>query len=197
VSDRLYRSRDDRMLAGVAGGLARVMGADPSIIRVVWVLVTFLSGGLALILYIIMAIVVPEAPDDWDAKREAGGPAAPAGGPVPPGGWVGPDGTIVPFAGAGPGGPPAAGTTGGAAGPGPGFVPASGTAARGWGAQPSSGGGRRAGAIVGLILILLGGLFLVREFMPSVDLSVVWPILSIGFGIVLLLLSIRPRRASD
>lgn len=175
MADRLYRSRDDRMLAGVAGGLARVMDADPSIIRVVWVLVTLLSGGLALIAYIVMAIVVPEAPDGWDAQRNVGSstdPTAPAPGPVPPGGWVGPDGKVVAFAGTGP----RAATTGD---------------------RPSSRGGRRAGAIVGLILILLGGAFLVREFMPSVDLSAVWPILSIGFGVVLLLLSIRPGRASD
>ena len=74
MADRLYRSRDDRMLAGVAGGLARVMDADPSIIRVVWVVVTVLSGGLGLLVYVVMAIVVPEAPDGWDAARTAARP---------------------------------------------------------------------------------------------------------------------------
>ena len=92
MADRLYRSRDDRMLAGVAGGLARVMDADPSIIRVVWVVVTVLSGGIGLLVYIVMAIVVPEAPDGWDAARSSAAAAAPRE-PVPPGGWVGPDGT--------------------------------------------------------------------------------------------------------
>ena len=37
VTDRLYRSRDDRMIAGVAGGVAEHLDADPSIIRIVWV----------------------------------------------------------------------------------------------------------------------------------------------------------------
>jgi phage shock protein C len=180
VADRLYRSRDDRMLAGVAGGLARVMEADPSIIRVVWVLVTILSGGLALVVYIVMAIVVPEAPVGWEGQQNDDPAASASREPVPPGGWVGPDGTVVPFAGTAPG-----------AGGKPGATDADGNPAR------SSCDGRRVAAIIGLILILLGGAFLVREFMPAVDLSTVWPVLSIGFGIVLLLLAIRPRRASD
>jgi phage shock protein C len=182
VADRLYRSRDDRMLAGVAGGLARVMDADPSIIRVVWVLVTFLSGGLALLVYIVMAIVVPEAPDGWDSQPHGGPTASAPREPVPPGGWVGPDGTVVPFAGTAP-------VADAPGSPGP--------TADGWTAPRSSGGGRRAWAIIGLILVLVGGAFLVRELMPAVDLSAVWPVLSIGFGIVLLFLALRPRRASD
>ena len=61
--DRLYRSRDDRMLAGVAGGLADYWGADPSLIRVIWALLIIFTGGLALVVYIVMAIVIPEEPD--------------------------------------------------------------------------------------------------------------------------------------
>lgn len=180
MADRLYRSRDDRMLAGVAGGLARVMGVDPSIIRIVWVVVTFLSGGLGLLVYIVMAIVVPEAPPGWEGSQ-GGAPAGTATrDPVPPGGWVGPDGSVVPFAG---------GTSGAPAAPG--------AAPWEWHQPRSSGDGRRAGAVIGVILILLGGAFLVREFMPGVDLSAVWPVLAIGFGILLLLLSVRPRHAPD
>jgi phage shock protein C len=36
VNGRLYRSRRDRMLAGVAGGLAEMWDADPSLVRIVW-----------------------------------------------------------------------------------------------------------------------------------------------------------------
>ena len=192
VADRLYRSRDDRMLAGVAGGLARMMDADPSIIRVVWVLVTVLSGGIALLVYIVMAIVVPEAPPGWEASQGGVRSAPPPPPSVPPGGWVGPDGTVVPFAG-GQTLDPA--TT--AAPATPGMPSAAGPTAWEWHETRSRGDGRRAGAIVGLILILVGGAFLVREFMPAVDLSAVWPVVSIGFGIVLLVLAVRPRRASD
>lgn len=183
MADRLYRSRDDRMLSGVAGGLARVMGADPSIIRIVWVLVTLLSGGLGLVVYIVMAIVVPEAPVGWEGPPSGAPAGAPRREPVPPGGWVGPDGAVVPFA----GGPPDAGGTSGAPG-------APDATAWGWTQPRSSGDGRRAGVVIGAILILLGGAFLVREVMPGVDLSAVWPVLAIGFGVVLLLLSVRPRR---
>ncbi len=56
---RLTRSRDDRMIAGVAGGLADYLDIDPSIVRVVWALLVF-AWGLGLLLYIVMAIVVPE-----------------------------------------------------------------------------------------------------------------------------------------
>jgi phage shock protein C len=62
MNDRLYRSRDDRVLAGVAGGLAEYWDADPSLIRLVWALLMLFTGGLALIVYIVMAIVVPEDP---------------------------------------------------------------------------------------------------------------------------------------
>ena len=62
MTDRLYRSPDDRLLAGVAGGLAEMLDFDPSIVRVVWAVLIVLTGGLALLVYIVMAIVVPERP---------------------------------------------------------------------------------------------------------------------------------------
>jgi len=79
MNDRLYRSRDDRMLAGVAGGLAEYWDADPSLIRIAWAFLAIFTGGIALIAYIVMAIVVPEDPD---VPVFATGPAEPA--PVPP-----------------------------------------------------------------------------------------------------------------
>ena len=47
------------MIAGVAGGVAEMLDADPSIIRIVWALLVFLTGGISLLVYIVMAIVVP------------------------------------------------------------------------------------------------------------------------------------------
>ena len=58
MNDRLYRSRADRMIAGVAGGLAQSMRLDPSIVRVIWAILVPATGGLALVVYIVMAIVV-------------------------------------------------------------------------------------------------------------------------------------------
>ncbi len=45
MNDRLYRSRDERMFAGVAGGVAERFDLDPSLVRVVWLILMFLSGG--------------------------------------------------------------------------------------------------------------------------------------------------------
>ncbi len=59
---RLYRSRRDRMLAGVCGGIAEYFGVDPTIIRLLAVVLGCCAGG-GLLAYIIAAIVVPNAPD--------------------------------------------------------------------------------------------------------------------------------------
>src|SRR4051794_41688315 len=76
------------MIAGVAGGVAEHLDADPSIIRIVWAVLIFLTGGLALLVYIVMAFVVPERPIGMEVVRP---PAEPdASEPVPAGSWRAP-----------------------------------------------------------------------------------------------------------
>lgn len=58
---KLYRSRDDRMLSGVAAGLGEFLTLDPTIVRLLFVLST-LFGGAGLLIYLVMWIVVPEEP---------------------------------------------------------------------------------------------------------------------------------------
>ena len=58
---KLYRSRTDRMLWGVCGGLAKYLNMDPTIVRVIAV-VSLLVGSLGFWIYIIMALVVPTEP---------------------------------------------------------------------------------------------------------------------------------------
>jgi len=58
---RLYRSRTDRVIAGVCGGIARYFNTDPTLIRLLFVLGLFLIGG-TFWAYIIMMIVIPEEP---------------------------------------------------------------------------------------------------------------------------------------
>ncbi len=58
MEKRLYRSRSDRMIWGVCGGLAKYFDMDPTIVRVITVLSMFL-GSLGFWAYIILAIVVP------------------------------------------------------------------------------------------------------------------------------------------
>jgi phage shock protein C len=60
---RLTRSRDDRMLAGVCGGIADYLGVDATIVRLVAVLLGIFSAGTALIGYLIAAIIIPDAAD--------------------------------------------------------------------------------------------------------------------------------------
>lgn len=50
------------------------------------------------------------------------------------------------------------------------------------------------GLIAGLLLIIIGGFFLVRQFVPFVDLGRWWPIVAIGLGVVLVILALLPSR---
>jgi phage shock protein PspC (stress-responsive transcriptional regulator) len=59
----LYRSRDERMLAGVAGGIAERYGWDPALVRIVFVLVGLMSAGSGIVAYIIAWLVIPEGPE--------------------------------------------------------------------------------------------------------------------------------------
>ncbi len=61
MTRRLYRSRTDRQLAGVCGGLGEYFGVDPTIVRLIFIVLA-LAGGPGLLLYIILALVIPEAP---------------------------------------------------------------------------------------------------------------------------------------
>lgn len=58
MEKRLYRSRSDRMIWGICGGLAKYFDMDPVIIRIIFVLLIF-ANGIGILAYIIMAIVVP------------------------------------------------------------------------------------------------------------------------------------------
>lgn len=62
-SKKLYRSRTDRMISGVCGGLGKYLGIDPTLIRLVFVLLLLFGVGSGLILYIILMFIVPEEPD--------------------------------------------------------------------------------------------------------------------------------------
>jgi phage shock protein PspC (stress-responsive transcriptional regulator) len=130
----------------VAGGLAEMLDVDPSIIRIVWALAIVLTGGIALLVYIVMAIVVPERPVGVEARQAATPPAGPS--------------------------PRSAGRSG-------------------------RSSGARGGLVAGLILILIGGFFLARELIPSIDLGFWWPTVAIGLGVVLIVVALLPSGRSD
>jgi phage shock protein PspC (stress-responsive transcriptional regulator) len=166
MNRRLYRSRHDSVLGGVAGGVADYLDVDPSVVRIVWAILALVTGGIFLVLYIVMWIVVPEAPDV---------------APAPPG-----------VAGM-PGATDAAGTmpAGDAA---PGWVPPA-TGQR-WAATARRHRGGSGGAwIFGLILIAAGVWFLVDEYLPAFDRDLLWPIALVLVGGALLVVSLRRPRA--
>jgi phage shock protein PspC (stress-responsive transcriptional regulator) len=179
MNRRLYRSRHDSVLGGVAGGVAEYLDVDPSIVRVIWAILGIVTGGLFVLLYIVMWIVVPESP--------YAGPAGPAGPPAPPG---------PAFAGA----PPPAGDAGVPPTP---AAPEPGVAAPAWEAPapawvtppPRHRSGGSGGALIfGLILIAAGVWFLIDQYLPAFDRRFVWPVALVLVGLVLLVIAMRRPR---
>ncbi len=68
---RLYRSRDERMVAGVAGGLAHYFNVDPTLVRLAFVAFTLAGSGSGLLAYLILSIIMPLEPMPGASKREA------------------------------------------------------------------------------------------------------------------------------
>ncbi len=152
------------MLAGVAGGLSEMWGADPSLVRVIWALLVIFTGGIALLVYIVMALVVPEEPLVPTAEVQALATTPPPG--------AGEDWTP-------PTDPEAARQA----------------AREARAAERRSSGGARsafpASVILGGFLIILGGFFLAREFLPQIDFDWFWPLILVGIGILLVVTAMR------
>ena len=205
MNRRLYRSVHDRVLGGVAGGVADYFDLDPSLVRVAWALLILASVGGLLLLYIVMWIVVPEAPADYVPSSRTWGSAAWGGPPPPPPASAsasmpaaGPDqpATTASSPGAGAGGealgaPPPAPEPGSEPGPEPG-APGYGWYDRRYDRyrRRRSGGG---GVVIGALLVLVGVWFLARDTFNWTGLPELWPILVIGLGLLLLYGAVRPR----
>ena len=170
--NHLYRSPDDRIVGGVAGGMAETYDFDPALVRVGWAFLILVSGGLFLLLYIVMVMVVPLRP----SQPTMWSPTAPAA-------QVGPDGQPGPV-------PP----------PGP-------YASDPWTAPPAQGFGspidyrfrrhRRDGSgalVLGILLIAVGGFFLIRQYVPTLDWDAIWPVVVMGGGALLIVAAFsRPQ----
>lgn len=62
ATKKLYKSRQNRYVCGVCGGIGQYFNIDPTIIRLIWV-VLILCFGSGILAYIIAAIMIPEMPD--------------------------------------------------------------------------------------------------------------------------------------
>jgi phage shock protein C len=89
LQKRLYRSTQDRMFAGVCGGIGEYLDVDPTLVRLVFVALSLLSSGSGLVIYIILMLIVPEQPAEQrklkpkgelaEKSGEDAGAASPAG----------------------------------------------------------------------------------------------------------------------
>jgi len=210
---RLYRSADDRILAGVAGGVAAYFDVDPAIVRIIWFFSIFLTGSLTFWAYLVMIIVVPLEPEEWPPRSPWAPGGAPAASPSPTG-----------YAPPATGGSPIEGSGGfiesaesgtGSQSPDPNATPP--------GTPPLSASGgwwsgdwrtqrrqerwqRRAdrrgyerggfGLAFGLLLILVGGMLVWHQLDPRFDLNLTWPVAIVALGAILVVSSIRPRGGS-
>jgi len=59
---RLYRSKDDRIISGVCGGIAKYMRVDPVVVRLIWAVAALVSMGMGVLAYLIAWILIPEEP---------------------------------------------------------------------------------------------------------------------------------------
>lgn len=132
MNRRLTRSRN-ALIGGVAAGVAEWIDADPGLIRIAWALLVPITGGAALLAYIVAWVVLPEA---GAAPAEAA--ATPDGDPVT---------EVAP-------------------------------------SPPVDQG--RTQLLLGAALVLVGLWFLVREYLPEIDWSLVWPLALVAAGIAIL-----------
>lgn len=132
----LYRSAENRRIAGIAGGIAEYFGVDPTPVRLLWLLAIFL-GGSGILAYLIAWLVIPETP--FPERNQ----------PQP----MNNDNTIAESVN-----------------------------------RPNSDRYRRQPGLTyaGIVLILFGGVFLLREFLPRYLSRYSWALFLIILGILLL-----------
>lgn len=58
MAKRIYRSKEEKMIAGVCGGIAEYCDVDPTLIRLIWVALSFFGGG-GIIAYLIAMFIIP------------------------------------------------------------------------------------------------------------------------------------------
>jgi phage shock protein PspC (stress-responsive transcriptional regulator) len=140
MQKKLYRSSKDKMLGGVAGGLAEYFDIDPTLVRILFAITLFM-GGTGIIIYIILWIVVPEFP--YGIKE-----------PVKPGEPI--ERNFNPF------GDPE------------------------YSRRQQEKKDKRT-MFFGILLVIIGMLFLADNFFPRIDFEDFFPLLLIGIGTALLI----------
>lgn len=60
---KLVRSRENKMICGVCGGIGEYLNIDPTLVRLIWAICSVASVGMGLLVYFIAAVVMPESDD--------------------------------------------------------------------------------------------------------------------------------------
>lgn len=146
MNKKLYRSRKNKVLGGVCGGIGEYFEVDPVLIRVLFVFLTFFNGS-GILLYLLLLIILPQEPiifpeetysnvKEEDIKSE--------------------------------------------------YIPAE---------QPIQK--RNTRKIFGIILLILGVVFLINNIIPSLDFDIIFPLILIGIGIYLIMESLKSHRGES
>ena len=172
---RLTRCRHDKQLAGVASGMAEYLGMDPTVIRILWILSAFV-GGFTILLYIVLAFVMPLEPVGPTGAISAGAPAG-------PGAWGGSVATS------------SAGTPGGESGPADPSQTDAWTVPAAMDAEPHQHreqGDGRFGLGLGILLVVFGGIALFGSVLPGWISSIaLGPAFLVALGIALMVIAVR------
>lgn len=190
----LYRSATDRVVGGVAAGVAEYVEQDPALVRIVIGLLVLVTGGAAAILYLVLWLVLPEGPaegstelgpsylEQWlgEGRRRTPEPPPAATSDAAP--------VSAQAAAVAPGTasvaeetpseapePPSAPTPPQTASPAPAHAQAQ-----------TRSGGLGAARWLGLLLIGVGALMLAVRYAPDVDAAMLWPLIIVGAGLLMI-----------
>jgi phage shock protein C len=166
MNKKLFRSNKDKMLGGVAGGLAEYFAIDPTLVRIIFV-VSLFAGGAGVLAYIILWIVVPEEPFAFASPNAGSGNMGGTGSTVGTEGTQGTENTME-----------------------------NGTGSSETGStqpnyqqyyQAMAEQKHKRSSIFGVVLVVVGLLFLLDNFIPRIHFGDFWPLFLIAIGIGLLL----------
>jgi phage shock protein PspC (stress-responsive transcriptional regulator) len=148
MNKKLYRSNKDKMLGGIAGGLAEYFAIDPTLVRIIFV-VSLFAGGAGVLAYIILWIVVPEEPFVFATPHaQTESKAGEESGSVS-------DETVRPD--------------------------------QQQYYQAMAEQKHKRSSILGIILVVVGLLFLLDNFIPRIHFGDFWPLVLVAIGVGLLL----------
>ncbi len=160
MQKRIYRSKNDRIIAGICGGLAQYFDVDPAIVRIIFLLLFFFNG-VGFLAYLIMWIVIPVNPYEERVFYSRPGGANGTARKENVSGENVEDAEIIEE------------TEDGKSEGARTEVPVNKT--------------RDNRYVMGIILIVLGGLFLARQFLPFFSFKIILPIVAIAIGVYFLL----------